>query len=77
MQYRQWQEALARQAHVEGKAQRALAQRHTEHFQEILDIRGLDPSIPLHALWLPRPAKPPRSVAHGWGNAPVGAKSQE
>ena len=71
-----WQAQRAHQQQVEARAQRELSQRTTQHLQAILAMRGLDPTIPIHALWLPRPAKHPRTVAHGWGSEIVSAKPQ-
>ncbi len=71
-----WHVQRAHQQQVEARAQRALSRRKTEHFREILELRGLDPNIPLHVLWLPRPVKHPRTVAHGWGPETVSAKQQ-
>ncbi len=76
VQKHQWQAQRAHQQQVEARAQRELSRRTTQHLCEILAMRGLNPNIPIHALWLPRPAKHPHSVAHGWGQAPVGTKQQ-
>lgn len=72
----QYHAKVTRQEQAEARAQRALSRRKTEHFREILELRGLDPNIPLHVLWLPRPVKHPRTVAHGWGPETVSAKQQ-
>lgn len=67
------QARTAAKALAEQQAWQAWRRRLALHAREIRTRRGLPPSVPLEALALPRRVKAPRLVAHGRGQAVVGA----
>ena len=72
-QERDEQARAAAKALAEQEAWRAWRRRLALHAREIQTRRGLSPSVPLEALALSRRVKAPRLVAHGRGQAVVGA----
>ncbi len=72
-QERDEQARAAAKALAEQQAWRAWRKRLALHAREIRSRRGLPSSVPLTALALPRRVKAPRLVAHGRGQAVVGA----
>ena len=67
------QARAAAKALAEQQAWQAWRRRLSLHARELRAQRGLPPSVPLEALALPRRVKAPRLVAHGRGQAVVGA----
>ncbi len=67
------QARAAAKALAEQQAWQAWRRRLALHARELRTQRGLPLSVPLEALALPRRVKAPRLVAHGRGQAVVGA----